>query len=58
MYVAPFPLPAHIFLAEKAQRDHQELQVEPVVTEPQEQVDAEDDREGSEAQYVIPATRP
>ena len=48
-------MPTNEFLAQKAHRDHQELQVEPVVPEPEEQVDASDDRDGAEAQRVRPA---
>ncbi len=47
-----FAVPADQLLAQEADRDHQELQVEPVVPEPEEEVDAEDDREGPEAQRV------
>ena len=51
-------LPAHERLAEEADRDQQELQDEPVVLEPEEQVGAEDDRERAEAEQVALAPRP
>ena len=43
MHLFPFALPADELLPQDSDRDQQELQVEPVVLEPEEQVDAEDD---------------
>src|SRR5581483_4112817 len=50
--------PAEELLGEEADRDHRELQVEPVVLEPEEQRDAEDDRERAEAERESPAVGP
>jgi hypothetical protein len=50
--------PAQELLGEKAERDHRELQVEPVVLEPQEQVDAENDRERPETEDELAPVRP
>ena len=58
VHVPPLAVPAHELLTEKPDRDHQELQVEPIVPEPEEEVDAEDDGEGPEAEHVLLTPRP
>ena len=50
--------PAQELLGEKAERHHRELQVEPVVLEPEEQGDAEDDGERAEAKHEGAPVRP
>ena len=50
--------PAQELLGEKAERHHRELQVEPVVLEPEEQLDAENDRERAEAEHEGAPVRP
>ena len=54
----PSFVPADQLLAGERQCNHQELQVEPIRLEPEEQVDAEDDRERTEAERVGVAPRP
>ncbi len=55
MWTAPaVAFPADERLAEEADGDEQELEGEPVVLEPQEQVGAEDDRDRPEAEPVGP----
>ena len=51
-------LPADQVLRREPQRDQQELEVEPVRLEPEEQVDAEDDRYRSETQRAGAPPRP
>ncbi|MXY18307.1 MAG: hypothetical protein F4Y57_15305 [Acidobacteria bacterium] len=51
-------VPADELLDGKADRHHQELQVEPVRLEPHEEVDAEDDRERAESEHVPLTARP
>jgi hypothetical protein len=50
--------PAQELLGEKAERHHRELQIEPVVLKPQEQVDAENDRERPETERELAPVRP
>ena len=59
MCVAP-PLfvPPDQILGREADGNHQELQIEPVLLEPEEKVGAEDDRELAEAERVAVAVRP
>ena len=54
----PVPVPANQLLGREAQTDHDELEVEPVRLEPEEQVDAEDHRKGTEAEHVASTPRP
>ena len=54
----PIPVPADELLGREAESHHQELQVEPVWLEPQKQVDAEDDRERTEAEHIRVSPRP
>ena len=56
--VPAIALPANQFLGGKAYGDHHELQIKPVRLEPQEQVDAEDDRERPETERVGLPARP
>jgi hypothetical protein len=51
-------VPANELLGEESDRHHQELEVEPVRLEPQEQVDAENDRKRTESERVRLAARP
>ena len=55
---AAVPLPAQQLLGREAERHEHELEVEPVVPEPEEQVDAEDDRHRAEADPVGVAPGP
>ena len=56
MSAATVPVPAHELLPQETDRDHQELQVEPLVAEPYEQVCAQDDRKRPETQDpLVPA---
>ena len=55
---AAVPLPADQLLGGEAERHQDELEVEPVVREPEEQVDAEDDGNGAEAEPVRVPPRP
>ena len=50
--------PLHEGLPQETRPHHQELQVEPVVREPEEEVGAEDDGKGAEAEDVALAPRP
>ena len=52
MHGSSLTMPAHELLSQEPEGDHQELQVEPLVPEPQEEVDAEDDGEGTEPEHV------
>ena len=54
----PLASPLDERLPEEARPHHQELQVEPVVGEPEEEVGAEDDGKGPEAEHVAFAPRP
>ena len=58
MHGAPFPIPANEFFRDVSHHDHRELEGKPVRFEPQEQVDAQDDREGPESERVHVAPRP
>ena len=51
-------VPADQLFGGEADRHHDELQIEPVRLEPEEQIDAEDDRERTEAERVGVAPRP
>ena len=51
-------LPLHKLLSHESDGYHQELQVKPVVPEPNKQVGTEDDRERAEAENVLVTTRP
>ncbi len=52
------PIPGNQLLGGEAERDHQELEVEPVRFEPEKEVDAEDDGKWTEAKRVVAAPRP
>ena len=58
MDVPALPVPAHELLSEEADRHQQELQIKPIVPEPQEQVGAEDDGKRAKAERVTVAPRP
>ena len=58
MYVAPFAVPTHILFTHKADGDHHELQIEPVIPEPQEQIGAENDRNRTKTKSVVALSRP
>ncbi len=58
MHPFSFPLPAHELLPHEPDRKHEELQVEPVVPEPEEQVRAENDGKRPEAEHIATAARP
>src|SRR5262245_18888776 len=51
-------MPPDELLTQDPDRDEDELQIKPVIAEPQEQVRAEDDREGTEAEDEAAAPRP
>jgi len=55
---SPVPAPSNQLFGREADRDHQELEVEPVGAEPQKQVDAENHRERTETQGVDIPPRP
>ena len=55
---ATVPGPAYELLPQKADRDHRELQVEPLVAEPDEKVGAENDRKRPETQDPLFPTAP
>ena len=55
---AAFPLPLNQCLAEKPGRQHQELQVEPIVAKPEKEIRAQDDRKRAESEYVSWPPRP
>ena len=52
------PVPTNQLFRGQPERHHRELQIEPVRLEPEEQIDAEDDRKRSEAESVGVAPRP
>ena len=58
MYIAPFPVPAHVLFTHEADGDHQKLKIEPVIPEPHEQIGAEDDRNRAKTEGVIAFARP
>ena len=58
MHPFAVPLPPHELLPHEPDREHQELQVEPVIPEPKEQIRAEDDGKRSEAEHVAVAPGP
>ena len=51
-------LPAQEFLGGEPERHHEELEVEPIVSEPEKKVDAEDDRKRTESEGVGLPARP
>ena len=51
-------VPPDQLFGREAQRDQKKLQVKPIIREPEEQVDAEDDRERAEPKGVRIASRP
>ena len=58
MGLSPVTGPCHQLLPEEPDGDHQELQDEPVVTEPEKQVGAQNDRERAEPKSPRVASRP
>ena len=58
MHPPAVAVPANEFLPHEPDRDHHELEVEPVVPEPQKEVGAEDDRERTEAKNIGLPARP
>ena len=58
MRATPVSLPTHIFLAHEADGNHQELEIEPIVSKPEKQVDTEDNRNRSKAQAVLATSGP
>ena len=58
VHPAAVPFPAQQLLGREAERHQQELEIEPVVPEPEEEVDAEDDRDGAEAHPLRVAPGP
>ena len=54
----PIARPLDEFLAEDARGDHEELQEEPIVAKPHEEVRAQDDRKRAAAEYPAIAAKP
>ena len=58
MYATAVPVPTNQFFRGQSERDHRELEIEPVRLEPEEQIDAEDDGKRSETERVGVTPRP
>ena len=58
MYIAPFPLPAHILLTHEADGNHQKLKIEPIIPEPHEQIGTEDYRNRAKTEAIVAFARP
>ena len=53
MYSATIPVPANKFFSKESDCDHEELQVKPIIAEPEEEIGAKDDGEGAKPHCVF-----